>query len=262
MSNSDNSLSQEDQTETVRIRDSKAGRERDFKRQEFFEASRGSQEDRAARIFDAAVDDLANFVRRTMGVSYNPKNNFSFTQKQKIMGYMYFKNNVDLQKSRMFTYLDVKAGNSKASIQTRIDHLNEMKDYNRAYFIYNLAQCQNRLRMVGHIWGAVISAVIWNTAMSSSSMIRKVAMSAFFIHFGGQLASYKNIDRIFDGMYPIFYKDFQKNLALEEKEKEDQILPESLGKDHEITELMKEQVYNPERAYKRMEQKELYNEEI
>jgi len=66
------------------------------------------------------------------------------------MSYMYFKNNIDLQKPRMFTYLDVKAGNTKASIQNRIDHLNELKDFNRAYFIYNLAQCQNRLRMAGN----------------------------------------------------------------------------------------------------------------
>jgi len=63
-------------------------------------------------------------------------------------------------------------------------------------------------------------------------------------------------------MYPIFYKDFQKNLELEKQEKAEQILPDAIGKDHEITELIKEQVYDPEKAYKRMEQKELYNEEI
>jgi len=41
------------------------------------------------------------------------------------------------------------------------------------------------IEFIGHIWGALISAVVWNTAMRGSSMIRKIAMSAFFIHFGG-----------------------------------------------------------------------------
>ncbi len=86
-----------------------------------------------------------------MGVNYEPKNNFSFTQKQKIISYMYFKNNSDLQKGRIFTYLNVETQNTKESIQNRIDHLKEMKEYNRTYFVYNLARCQNRLRTIGKV---------------------------------------------------------------------------------------------------------------
>jgi len=135
---------------TVRLKDYNAERKRDFARQELYEAKRGAQEERVSKILDKAVTDISDFIKRTLGESYESKNNYSFTQKQKIMGYIYFKNNTDLQKAKMFTYLNIKAGNTRESIQNRIDHLNEMKDYNRAYFIYNLARCQNRLRTTGN----------------------------------------------------------------------------------------------------------------
>jgi len=249
---------------TIRIKDYDATKKRDFLKQEFYEAKRGAQEERVAKIVDKAVDDIADFVKRTitMGGEYESKNNFSFTQKQKILSYIYFKNNHDLQKSRMFTYLNVKAGNTKESIQNRIDHLNEMKDYNRAFFIYNLARCQNRLRNTGYIWGSVIAAGVWNTVMSQSTLIRKVAVAAMIIHISGQFASYKNIDRVFDGIYPIFYKDFRENLEREEKEKAEEFNPDNLARDNEITAMMKEQIYNPARAKKRHEEGRLYKDDL
>lgn len=173
--------------------------------QNFYTPQRGIQEERVAKFFDAAIDDIATFVRRTIGTSYEPKNNFSFTQKQKVMGYIYFKNNEDLAKSRMFTYLDVKAGTTKDSIQKRIDHLNEMKDYNRAYYIYNLAKCQNRLRTngklnwiiwkritgcIGYVWGSVAACIVWNTFMKNSTHLRKLAVSALLIHAAGILPDF------------------------------------------------------------------------
>jgi GTP-dependent phosphoenolpyruvate carboxykinase len=96
------------------------------------------------------LEDVGGFFKRTLsGSYYETKNNFSLNQKQKIMNYLYYKNTVDLDRSKLFTYLNAKDEGTKESIQNRVEHLKEMKQFNRAYFIYNLGQCQNRLRTLG-----------------------------------------------------------------------------------------------------------------
>jgi len=123
---------------------------KEFTREALFTPERQGESARFAKYTERFFDDLGGFFKNTLiGKYYESKNNFSFNQKQKILSYLYFKNSVDLDKSRMFTYINVKDEGTKESIQNRIDHLKEMKQYNRSYFIYNMAQCQNRLRTTG-----------------------------------------------------------------------------------------------------------------
>ena len=123
--------------------------EKAYKRQDIFETQRLQNDERVARFFSVASRDIKSFFKRIFGTNYIPQNDFSYNQKQKILEYIYFKNNVDMAKPRVFSHLRVENNNTKESIENRIQHYNEMKDYNRSFFIYNLAKCQNRINYTG-----------------------------------------------------------------------------------------------------------------
>ena len=92
------------------------------------------------------------FFGTLFGGPYVPQNDFAFSQKQQILSYLYYKNAVQKEKKKHFTYLTYDKSETKEEIQTRIEHLKEMREYNKMILISDLGTCQSRIRMLGNIF--------------------------------------------------------------------------------------------------------------
>ena len=92
---------------------------------------------------------MFSIFSKLFGSSYDPKNNYSVNQKLKIVKYLYFKNYLDLSKEKIFTYLSVEKKDDKESIEKRIFHLKELKEYNRNTFLLDIHKSHNRIIYTG-----------------------------------------------------------------------------------------------------------------
>ena len=117
----------------------------DFRRNEIFQVAK--QENWLGL---KSTPSPRGFFGTLFGGSYVPQNDFSFTQKQKILGYLYYKNVFDMEKKKHFTYLTYDKSETPEEIRTRIQHLKEMREYNKMMLISDLAICQNRIRWLGN----------------------------------------------------------------------------------------------------------------
>jgi len=145
--------------------------------------------------------------------------------------------------------LKVDVADDKQSIETRINHLNEIKEYNRAFFMYNIANSHNRVRYVGYVWGFFASCASWNLLPKDTSTLRKGALWVLVFHLFGQITSFRSIDRVFDGVYPLFLKDLEKEIEEEKKDADLKIL-DPIKNNDAITEVIKRQTEKPEELIK------------
>lgn len=58
-------------------------------------------------------------------------------------------------------------------------------------------------------WGFLIGAFVNCTFYKRGNSVRKIALFIAFGHFFGVYSSYKNLDRYFDSVYPVFQRDAQ-----------------------------------------------------
>ena len=173
-----------------------------FQREEMYKREiSNSAEDRAAKFANSVLGEFGSFFRRVFGGSYVPQNDFSYTQKQQILGYLYEKNNLDMSKKSHFTYLNYESVATEDEIKKRLEHLEQMRQYNRMFMISDLCQAQNRIRLTGnpfsttrlsgfmtrgHLAGILLSACLFNIRPRMSN-VRKLAIGGFFFHIGGTI---------------------------------------------------------------------------
>lgn len=79
--------------EKIEIKYSKEAQLRNFSEPR---ANQYGEDARAAKYFNVAFQDIRSLFYGIFGGKYEPKNDFSFSQKQKILSYLYFKNKADL----------------------------------------------------------------------------------------------------------------------------------------------------------------------
>ncbi|KAL4504073.1 hypothetical protein ABPG72_022703 [Tetrahymena utriculariae] len=192
------------------------------------------EEMRVAKYVDTALGDIKSFFKGIIGDDYEPKNNFSFSQKQKILNYLYFRNKADMESP--LKYKSAYGGIEEQdmyiyTLENRIQGINKLKFDNRVLYINQVAQCQNRIRFNGFFWGIFASSICWGTFMRKQSIIRKVCLTLILMHIGGQIASYRSIDRVFDSLYPIFLKDYDQFFIDEENRKKEHAEAGGIKKD-------------------------------
>lgn len=107
-------------------------------------------EDKPSFIF-TALRDTQVFIWKLFGKYYKKKNNFSFKQKQTILNYLFYKNLIDLSKTKVKSYENVEL-NSMKYYENQINKLEEIKQHNRMFLISNSLSCYKRIGYLGFIF--------------------------------------------------------------------------------------------------------------
>ncbi|KRX03878.1 hypothetical protein PPERSA_04756 [Pseudocohnilembus persalinus] len=204
------------------------------------------QENRVYQYMDVIFDDITNFFNKIMGKSYKQKNDFSFMQKQKIMRYLYQKNRQMVYDSKKvknqdYKYDDENLMNQDVMLLNRkISQSEQIKKENRINFMNSIGELQNRMRLIGFMWGSLLGGVFWVSFLRKQNLTRKSAMLLLCFHLGGQTASSRYQNLIFDSCYPLFEQDLNNFIANEQKRRN-----EGLNRginENEVDRIIKDQV--------------------
>lgn len=50
-----------------------------------------------------------------------------------------------------------------------------------------MAECSNRIRFCGYVWGTFVASIVWSTVMKNSSILKRIAICGTIVHIGGKL---------------------------------------------------------------------------
>lgn len=181
------------------------------------------------RYATIAFRDIGRLLDQVFGTRYQPQNNFTVIQKQKILDYLFARNVMEgLHLSnnpakKQFRYSERPDGvttkerlkQEKGRLEEssdRLDGLFYLRRYVRWMFLNETAYEFNRARYVSMAYGFILGAAINVTLMKFSSQTRKFFMSITLAHVFGQVSVYRNMDFVFDQVYPIFREDAREQI--------------------------------------------------
>ena len=171
---------------------------------------------------------------------YQPKNSFSFSQKQKMLSYLQakvFTRNSQLQEAEPLRFIDynehfldslpdsveglknkvLKGRTNLQAAEKSLEKMKQERDLVTIKYLNEQAYEFDRSKYHSMGWGFLLGSLINVTLYKRGNAIRKAALALAFGHFFGVFSYFINVDRYFDSVYPVFEAD-AVTFSNEEKE--------------------------------------------